>query len=283
MNDLNSKALNPVVIGAIGGSGTRIVAKILKEIGYDFGHDLNVSEDNLSFTYLFKYLEILSATDEQFELLLKIFIKSMQGRALTTLEKEVFTGMNHLHQGRFNEAWCSERVKEIENRAYHGGISEKWGWKEPNTHIVLDRLIQHLPKMKYIHVIRNGLDMAYSQNQIQAALWGKHFTGEAYQESPAYSLKYWCAVHRRVLNLGEKMGSGFLLLNFDEFCLKPQENIRRLVRFLNLEIPESDLNALVDLVKRPESLGRFRKYRTDIFSKGDIDFVRQLGFNTDKF
>lgn len=282
MSDLKIESLNPVVIGAIGGSGTRIVARILKEIGCKLGNDLNVSEDNLSFTYLFKYLEILSASDEHFGKLLKIFIKSMQGGGLSFSEAEMLTGLNHLHRGRFNEAWGRERVKAIKYGANNQGASEVWGWKEPNSHVILDRLIYFLPKMKYIHVIRNGLDMAYSQNQIQAKLWGKHFTGEEYQETPAYSLKYWCAVHRRVMSLGKKMGDGFLLLNFDDLCVKPLESILLLQKFLNLKVPESNLRSLSDMVNRPDSLGRFRKYRTDIFSKEDVDFVRELGFAIEK-
>ncbi len=278
MSDQKIESLHPLVIGAIGGSGTRIVAGIIREIGFDLGQDLNVSEDNLSFTYLFKYLEILSASDEHFKMLLRIFFKAMQGGAITIAEREMLAGINHLHRGRFSEVWGRERVQAIENGAANGMFSENWGWKEPNAHVILDRLIRFLPNMKYIHVIRSGLDMAYSRNQIQAALWGKRFTGEEFQESPQYSLKYWCAVHRRVLKLGKEMGAKFLLLNFDNLCLKPKDSIRQLLDFLNLKIPENELLALADMVKQPESLGRFRKYRTDIFSKEDVDFVRQLGF-----
>ena len=44
----------PVVIGGIGGSGTRVVAGLLQQLGFDIGSDLNDSLDDLSFTALFK-------------------------------------------------------------------------------------------------------------------------------------------------------------------------------------------------------------------------------------
>src|SRR5436853_7210959 len=39
----------PLVIGATGGSGTRVVARIAKHAGYNFGTKLNESEDALEF------------------------------------------------------------------------------------------------------------------------------------------------------------------------------------------------------------------------------------------
>jgi hypothetical protein len=50
-----------------------------------------------------------------------------------------------------------------------------WGWKEPNTYIILEKLNEYYPNMKYIHLIRNGLDMAFSENQNQVKLWDLYF------------------------------------------------------------------------------------------------------------
>ncbi len=43
----------PVIIGGIGGSGTRVVAEILTLFGYFMGHDLNSAGDILTYTLLF--------------------------------------------------------------------------------------------------------------------------------------------------------------------------------------------------------------------------------------
>jgi hypothetical protein len=49
-----NKDKGPIIIGGLGGSGTRIVAEILKKFGYYLGNDLNIANDNLLYTLLLK-------------------------------------------------------------------------------------------------------------------------------------------------------------------------------------------------------------------------------------
>jgi len=94
--------------------------------------------------------------------------------------------------------------------------------------------------------MRSGLDMAHSDNQNQLKLWGKHFLGAktstasssyAQQQQqqqqragawdgmvgPNASLRYWSAVHKRVVRLGQALGpEKFCLLNFDAICKQPK-------------------------------------------------------------
>ena len=51
-----------------------------------------------------------------------------------------------------------------------------WGWKEPNSHLMIRHLHRHFgDRLRYVHVIRNGLDMAQSRNQLQLIRWGSVF------------------------------------------------------------------------------------------------------------
>ena len=54
---------SPVAIGGVGGSGTRLIAQLLMELGVYMGSDRNDANDNLWFTLLFKRIEILFASD----------------------------------------------------------------------------------------------------------------------------------------------------------------------------------------------------------------------------
>src|SRR5205085_158546 len=111
------------------------------------------------------------------------------------------------------------------------------GWKEPNTHIFLDRLQSAFPEMKYIQVMRNGLDMAYSSNQNQLRLWGPFIFGTRdYEVNPRWSLKYWCLVHHRIQSIGKTMPGRFLLLNYDDFCSSPQKGLHDLLDFLKVAV-----------------------------------------------
>ena len=53
--------------------------------------------------------------------------------------------------------WLAWRVKVLLDQA-PAEPRPRWGWKEPNTHIVLPQILKLAPGLKYIHVVRHGLD-----------------------------------------------------------------------------------------------------------------------------
>jgi hypothetical protein len=63
----------------------------------------------------------------------------------------------HAGMGRGNAgtppAWLRERCARLERRAAASASQQHppgqaWGWKEPNSHVVLDRLVPRFPRMK---------------------------------------------------------------------------------------------------------------------------------------
>lgn len=275
---------SPVVIGGVGGSGTRLIAQCLRELGYFIGYDLNESNDNLLFTLLFKRIDILKASDAQFSDLLDIFYRGMSGDGdLSPVETELVRLLAKTRRDKLSVSWLKERVrvlKDIGDIEPKIGQLDRWGWKEPSTHVILDRLRSHIPQMRYIHVIRNGLDMAYSDNQTQLALWGSSFLGEDLGFSPRNSLKYWCAVHEQVLRVGKPMGENFLLLNYDDFCTQPETAIKKLCDFLQVPDVSSMSIKLQSLINTPNTIGRFKLKDISVFDERDVSYVEKLGFDT---
>lgn len=156
--------------------------------------------------------------------------------------------------------------------------SPRWGWKEPNTHIVLERLAARIPGLRYIHVMRSGLDMAFSPNLNQLRRWGSRVLGREVRETPADALAYWVRVHRRVLSFGEVMGRRFLLVNYDALCDSPAAECPRLLAFLGITPTDDRVAAMSALVQRPPSVGRHTQHPTDALDPQDVEFVRSLGF-----
>lgn len=282
MQKLTEKYHSPIAIGGVGGSGTRLVAECLKETGFFMGSDLNVSNDNLWFTFLFRRLEILDSSDDEFRELVDIFLRAMSGSdQFTEAQINLISELACLDREDDSARWLLERAKTLLAEKQLCEPTVRWGWKEPNTHVIIDRLRNILPNIKYIHVMRNGLDMAHSPNQNQLKLWGKHFIGANYEISPFYSLKYWCIVHQRVLELSRSMGKDFLLINYDNLVLHPQKGLMDLLKFLGLDIREDQIHKLSRLIKVPDSIGRFKNHGTKIFDESDVAFVKQLGFITE--
>ena len=126
MADSTSGPLSgPLVIGALGGSGTRVVAQVFMDAGYHMGHDLNSANDNLTFTLLCKrtrwYRRVVEAAPDEIQVALNIMEKaSLGGPALTADEQRfvrraawemVFCG--HDHKGRGRGFWPLARARRL--------------------------------------------------------------------------------------------------------------------------------------------------------------------------
>ena len=91
----------PIAIGAIGGSGTRVIARIMSEMNVFIGSAINKQLDNLFYTYFFKYRQLLKLGEDEMWMLLDLFVRANIGpaTALSVKEKEIFNGIlvNQLH------------------------------------------------------------------------------------------------------------------------------------------------------------------------------------------
>jgi len=289
------KFSKPVVIGGVGGSGTRVVAEIVEKLGFYIGDDLNPARDNLWFLMLFKRPKWYSKSRHDKKKIftgLSLFSNSMVYKKKFTLPELIFlcqaafeiaiSGHNYKGDGRgswpFARAWnmLTGKQKTLLNNT-------GWGWKEPNTHIYLEFLAEYFKHLKYIHTMRNGLDMAFSKNQQQLYNWGPIFgveTPKSKTDEPAASLKYWVVSNKRVLDIGKKLGDEkFLVVNFDKLCVSPRSEILRIVSFLNINPSAENLEITFNIPKRPKSLGRFRAHNIGQFDPADLRGLKALGFS----
>jgi hypothetical protein len=118
---------SPVVIGATGGSGTTLLAKLIENCGY------------------------VIAIDH------KVFVRFA--------DKYV---NDYYSRGRASDKMKTEFAKVVTYcRNVLAGGSTLWGWKEPRSLLLIRFIHEQLPEVKFIHLIRDGRDMAYSGNQNQ--------------------------------------------------------------------------------------------------------------------
>lgn len=270
----------PIAVGGIGGSGTRVVAAILREAGIDIGSELNGSLDNLWFTFLFKDPDIRDISDEEFRQRVALFRSAMSGGPATTADNlALIDTLSQKERAEFSREWFGERSRSLIAALGAHKEPHAWGWKEPNTHIVLDRLAAAVPGLRYVHVARNGLDMALSKNQNQPRMWGKLAFNETIEVTPRQSARFWCWAHRRVLALGQELGDRFLFLRFEDLCANPEKEIGRLLSFAGIA-PEAELvRRTALLVSPPASLGRRGGLDLATIDAADIQYMKSLGFD----
>ena len=286
----------PVIIGGVGGSGTRVVAEVINHLGFYIGDDLNRAKDNLWFLLLFKrprWFRKARYDNHQIITGLRLLSKIMLARSGLRLPELLFLiragfeisiyGHNHKGDGRGYWPWL-RAWNMIVRRSRKPPDPNRWGWKEPNSHIILDYLSDYFSNLKYIHTIRHGLDMAFSDNQQQLYNWGPFFglpLPQSKLEEPAASLKYWIKSNKRVMQIGQKLGDQkFLVVNFDRLCLSPESEIEKILSFLNIEPGADVLDALVRIPQMPESLGRYRAFDISQFNPADLMELENLGFST---
>ena len=273
---------SPLAIGGVGGSGTRVVAAVAITLGVRMGGDLNEPLDNLAFTLLFKHEDAPTLPMKEFEERTKIFTDAMMGvRAPDAGERLLLQRLAEQERpsaGPVQHAvpWLSERVQRLaQTPLATDSQCDRWGWKEPNTHVVLPQLLQVLPTMRYVHVVRNGLDMAFSRNLNQLRLWGEWLLGRPVQPCPRDALAFWCQVHRRICVIARKMGSRFLWLDYDRLCSDPQNGLTELAEFMGGS--PASVPTLRPLVRPQSTSGRHRNHPLGQFDPDDLDYLREIG------
>lgn len=273
-----------IAIGALGGSGTRVFADVLQTAGVFIGDNLNESLDNLLFSRLFKDPAWLKGVSQRGKnRRIQIFTKLMQGEPLNTFEKLVFRNAI-----KSNKTYPSskEEIKAL-SHGYAKVAKEKpggtWGWKEPNTHILAKDFLSALPHLHYVHVLRHGLDMAFSENKQQLFNWGSisniPVSGSETQEQLAVKqLDFWMESTKAILRLKETYPDRIQIFTLEAFYTKPHREIIRLLTFAGVLVDEKLVERLAEIPKQPASSGRYTQNDLSIFRPDQLAFVQEMGF-----
>lgn len=288
----------PVVIGGVGGSGTRVVTNILTESGFYMGECREPTKDNRFFTSLFygipdgftnlskfeqtrmnKALGVFEeAMFSNFESNLKKASALMRGLWFITFNWNFLSTKNKLKRllkGLIYIIYNSTLVPRLRYTDYSG-----WGWKEPVSHVYIEYLSNYFRNMKYILVIRQGLDMAFSANQGQFDIWAELFDisiPETPEMLPVAYLNYWIQANKRAIGLGEKLlGNRFMILSFEKLCYSPRKEVERLLSFLEIDDKKVDIDKLCDSVNAPDTINRYKSQNLSIFTDEDINAVREI-------
>ena len=243
---------NPIAVGAVGGSGTRILAQILAEAGVAMATPSNDAHDALEWPPMHPIIH----TDK------------LQSMPLETRLRAAFWGLEFL---------LLKRREQL-------GLSGRTGWKVPATHLWLRELADYFPAIQYIHIIRNGLDMAYSGNQRQLSMWGEYVglhtqfddTGRA---AAGDAMEYWLIANEKAMEVGAPLEGQFLLVRYEALCQAPDSELERIFSFLELDIDVAERAALADRIRPPATLNRFRHHKwRDDFTQVQLQRLEALGY-----
>ena len=233
----------PLVIGATGGSGTRVIARLARHAGYDLGRNLNEAEDALEF-YSFheKWINPFVSTECRGRELPKNQAAEMETEFHAALDRHYAPNLRP---------------------------DNRWGWKAPRSIYLLPFLQRQLPDLKFIHVLRDGRDMVLSPNQNQLRKHGAAILSwreRIFFSAPERALLLWGRVNVRAAEFGERcLRDSYFRVRFEDLCARPIETTALIMNFLGARVdPEPIARAEIS---PPSTLQRWRTYPPALISR----------------
>ena len=244
------------VVGGVGGSGTRAIVELFTSlVPMSQLKDRNAAHDCLGATLLFKRPSIL---DENSDLGFTECWNMLRGR----LEGGSGVGWRDVH--RLFSLAMEERIHHkrswLFKRAIRFWLAESrdptpeisWLVKEPNLQLFAGSILEGNSDVRMAIVIRNGLDMAFSGNRQQAAVWGDQ-EGEV---TPSNLLEHWCRSHERLFDLKDIYPDRLIFIRVERLHDERQAMSIPLARFLEVPDPKAVERGIRQTIRNPSSRDR---------------------------
>jgi len=237
MDDMEA---NPIIIGATGGSGTRALRNVLVEVGVFMGVRVNASDDSLDF------VEFLDAFIEP--ILSKVHSPNYR---LEDLPKE------------FVHTVSEQLLRCVDKYRSDCAPGRPWGWKNPRNLYIFPFIRKILPNFYFIHLMRDGRDMALSNNQNQLRSYNRYlFSGREILSTPEASMRFWSKVNTDFSKTAQHhLGARYILLRFEDLCADPRRVICSLCEQIGItnQVADTNLDKAVASLYVPESCGRWKQ------------------------
>lgn len=223
-------ACGPIVIGATGGSGTRVLAKIIQDRGVYIGR---------KFTFALDSTELNGPSRRWID----NYIRGEMGAAAAPTHEEMVADLKPVFENF---------IAPLQSNP------GKWGWKAPRSIYLLPFFAAVFPELRFIHLVRDGRDMAFSTNQHQLRDYGAILVNDLPDApEPVRAMALWARVNLRRAEFAEsELRERYLRIRFEDLCARPAQTVRQLLDFIGAD---GDAEAIAKAeVLPPESLGRWR-------------------------
>jgi hypothetical protein len=240
----------PVVVFNKSHSGSRLLARLLAASGVFMGAERNASEDALPLLKLVQYFVEHYHPDAS---------------ALWDRARPADGALLGLVEGVFSD-----------HLRGHDG-SQAWGWKLCETVYALPLIDFLFPGARFVHLIRDGRDVAFSDHVAPVEpFWQKvfvdavgvgHWRGLAYGtmarigyrlDAPRYNMQHWC----NSVSLGRRYGAmlqgRYLEVRYENLCRDFEAEAARVVAFAGAPATAAGLAALRGEVSL-DGIGKFRR------------------------
>ncbi len=228
----------PVVIFNKSHSGSRLLAELVEEAGVFMGAHQNESRDSLDMLELVEHLVLTYYPD---------YAALWDGRAA---DDPVFPRL-------------AQDVVERHLQGYPGDGA--WGWKLCETGYILPVVDFFFPQARYIHLIRDGRDVAFSDHHApDKPFWRKIYfntdrirswqslplTWKGYhRHSHIYNALHWANSVLVGRTYGMMLRDRYLEVRYEDLCLDFERTAGRLLKFIEAPNPTQAMARVYPLVR----------------------------------
>lgn len=224
----------PFVIGGSPGSGTRVVARIVERAKVFLGTHRTGAEDAIEFWELYdRWVNRYALRD----------LAPLCREEAELMKRDLFR--------------CIER-----HRRLISAPELRWGWKNPRSMLLLPFLNEQLPEMRFIHLIRDGRDMAFSENRYDVQRHGPAILRDRLTNAPqeVKAAAVWARTNTTAFEFASRfMSLRYLLVTYETLCREPIKTVERILSFIGGEAVDAAETAS-QLIHPQPTLGRWRSH-----------------------
>ena len=206
----------PLVLTGRGGSGTRLFSMVLQKLGVFLGNNLNHTEDSV----------------EWVDAIYRVAIDKLRGGGVSA--------------GASRELLLAN-ASTILATGLHDGT--RWGWKLPETMLVLPEIAAAFDRCRIIHVVRHPLDTCLRRshmtsrpnNRIGEAVLMAAYAKLGWNRHPAEDPEHLCNAASWFYQVTEAQAffRGFpahrgLTLRYESLCDEPEATSRKIAEFVGV-------------------------------------------------
>jgi hypothetical protein len=158
-----------------------------------------------------------------------------------------------------------------------GRRSGRWGFKNPRHMFLLPILNRAFPEFVFVHVLRDGRDMLFSENRNQLRMYYGDLLGRPNELTLEVSAAFWSTENLQAAAYGARvLKSRYMLLRLEDFCGEARQDYA-LRMAQKLELDQCRAVAHLDIFRAPASLGRWKGHAEELPALTGI-FGTALGY-----
>jgi hypothetical protein len=279
------RQMHPLIVMGMHRSGTSLTARLLKDLGIHMGSYLSRDAEAVHFQKINRRIyDSVGSNWSEIDSLIKAmgsegFIREQANQAGETLfpEARFFTrnpGISDYFGPKLWNSICQ-------------GETVYWGWKDPRTTITFPIWLQVFPRARFLHVLRNGIDVAISthrrSHKQRQKIWKRvirldyrpitldfEYCYQLWEKYVSFVLK-----HKMIIPPDH-----FLEVCYEDLLTNPEKTLREIFDFIEYPTQDDLLNAACEQIDqgRLDNRDYAKPYQDRIPSLASRPLMNHLGY-----